>query len=226
MTAVSSTTSSNNVYDTINANNSSSSTTTSTTQDAQDRFLTLLVTQLQNQDPLNPMDNSEMTSQLAQISTVSGIEQLNTTLSSLVDSLGTSQSLQASGMIGKNVLVPGTQMVLSDGTAYAGVNLSSAADQVTVTISDSSGKVVHTEKLGAQEAGVFNIAWDGTTDSGSKAADGTYKFSVTATQGGTAVTVDPLQIGTVSALVRSGSEFLLDLGSLGTFSFEDVQQIL
>jgi len=226
MTTVSSTTSSNSVYDTINANNSSSSTTTSTAQDTQDRFLTLLVTQLQNQDPLNPTDSSELTSQLAQISTVTGIDQLNTTLSSLVDSLGTSQSMQASDLIGKNVLVPGTQMVLSDGAAYAGVNLSSAADQVTVTISDSSGKVVRTEKLGAQKAGVFDIGWDGKTDSGTTAADGTYKFSVTATQGGKDVAVDALQIGTVSALVRSGSGYLLDLGSLGTFSYDDVQQIL
>ncbi len=226
MATVSSTTPTGGVYDTINANNSSSSTTSSTAADTQDRFLTLLVTQLQNQDPLNPMDNSELTSQLAQISTVTGIEELNTTLSSLVNNLGTNQSLQASGLIGKSVLVPGTQMVLTDGAAYAGVNLSSAADEVTVTISDSSGTVVHTQKLGAQEAGVFNVSWDGTTDSGTTAEDGTYKFTVTATQGGTAVSAEALQFGGVYGLIRSGSEFLLDLGELGTFSYDDVQQII
>jgi flagellar basal-body rod modification protein FlgD len=85
---------------------------------------------------------------------------------------------------------------------------------------------VRTEKLGAQKAGVFDIGWDGKTDAGTTAADGTYKFSVTATQGGKDVAVDALQIGTVSALVRSGSGYLLDLGSLGTFSYDDVQQIL
>jgi flagellar basal-body rod modification protein FlgD len=227
MTTVSSTTSASDLFASINAANSAgSSTTTSTTLEAQDRFLTLLVTQLKNQDPLNPMDNSQMTSQLAQISTVSGIDKLNTTLNSLMDSIGTSQSMQASEMIGKNVLVPGTQMTLSSGAAYAGINLSAAADQVTLKIMDSSGNVIHTQKLGAQDAGVFNIAWDGTTDAGTTAADGTYKFSVEATQGGKAVTVAPLQIGTVSALVRSSSGFLLDLGSLGNFNFTDVQQIL
>ena len=80
---------------------------TSTSAASQDRFLKLLVTQLKNQDPLNPMDNAEMTSQLAQMSTVSGIEKLNTTMTSLADGLATSQSMQAAGMLGKSVLVPG-----------------------------------------------------------------------------------------------------------------------
>ena len=227
MSTVSATNASSNIFASINAANSASSTaTTSSTQEAQDTFLKLLVTQLKNQDPLNPMDNAQMTSQLAQMSTVSGIDKLNTTLSSLVDSAGTSQSLQAAAMIGKNVLVPGSQLALSNGAAYAGVNLSGAADQVTLTILDSSGNVVQTETLGAQKAGVLDIAWDGTNNAGAKVADGTYKFSVNATQGSNAVTVNPLQIGTVSALVRSGSGFLLDLGTLGTFNFTDVQQIL
>ena len=226
MTTVSSTSSASDIFASINAANSAGTATTSTTQEAQDRFLTLLVTQLKNQDPLNPMDNSQMTSQLAQISTVSGIDKLNTTLNTLMDSIGTSQSMQASQMIGKSVMVPGAQMTLSSGAAYAGINLSGAADQVTLKILDSSGNVIHTQQLGAQDAGVFNIAWDGTADAGTKAADGNYKFSVEATQGGKAVTAAPLQIGTVSALVRSNGGFLLDLGALGTFNFTDVQQIL
>ena len=208
----------------------SSSTSTTTTKTAaeeqQDRFLQLLVTQLKNQDPLNPMDNAQMTSQMAQMSTVSGIEKLNTTLNSLVDDIGASQSMQAASMIGKEVLVPGANLTLSKGSAYAGINLSSAADQVTLKITDSSGKVVQTETLGAHAAGVFNIAWDGAQADGTKAADGNYKFTVEAVQGGNAVTATALQLGTVSALVRSSSGFLLDLGALGTVDFKDVQQIL
>lgn len=207
-------------------NGASSSTSASKTQEAEDRFLKLLVTQLKNQDPLNPMDNAQMTSQLAQMSTVEGIDKLNTTLNSLVNDLGTSQSMQAAGMIGKHVMVSGNQLSLVNGVAYAGLNLSSAADQVTVNVLDASGTVIETQKLGAQEAGVLNFAWDGTTSSGVKAADGSYKFSVQATQGGQSVTVDPLQIGTVSALVRTNSGFLLDLGALGTVDFKNVQQIL
>ena len=225
MATVQSTNTSGDIYSAINATGKSTS-STATVEDPQDRFLKLLVTQLKNQDPLNPMDNAQMTSQLAQMSTVSGIEKLNTTLSTLVDNLGSSQSMQAADMIGKSVLVPGSQLVLSSGAAFAGINLASAADQVTLKVLDSTGTVIQTQKLGAQKAGVLDIAWDGTTDAGVKAADGTYKFTVEATQGSNAVTVDALQVGTVSALVRSKSGFLLDLGALGQVDFKNVQQIL
>ena len=102
MAAVETSTTSSSVLAALNSNSSSSKSTTSA-EDIQNRFLTLLVAQLENQDPLNPMDNAEMTSQMAQMSTVSGIEKLNTTLNSLVDSIGTSQSMQAASMIGKPV---------------------------------------------------------------------------------------------------------------------------
>ena len=225
MAAVSGTSTVNDPFAAINATKKSAS-STATVEDPQDRFLKLLVTQLKNQDPLNPMDNAQMTSQLAQMSTVSGIEKLNTTLSTLVDNLGSSQSMQAADMIGKSVLVPGSQLVLKSGTAFAGINLASAADQVTMKVLDSTGAVIQTQKLGAQKAGVLDIAWDGTTDSGIKAADGAYTFTVEATQGSNQVTVDALQVGTVSALVRSKSGFLLDLGVLGQVDFKNVQQII
>ena len=198
----------------------------SSSADIQDRFLNLLVAQISNQDPLNPMDNAQMTTQLAQINTVTGIEKLNTTLNSLVDGVGSSQSIQAAQMLGKSVLVEGTQLSLAKGEAYGGVNLAAAADSVTLTISDASGTVLQTQNLGARDAGSFNFNWDGKTDAGVTSADGAYKFSVSATQGGNTVAATPLQVGTVSALVRSGSGFLLDLGSLGTVDFKSVQQIL
>lgn len=197
-----------------------------TAENPQDRFLKLLVTQLKNQDPLNPLDNAQMTSQLAQMSTVSGIEKLNTTLGSLLDSFGNSQSMQAAGLIGKSVLTPGTRLSLSDGAAYGGVNLTAAADKVKLSILNSAGQVVQTQDLGARDAGVFNFAWDGMTDADGKASNGIYTFSVEATQGGNKVVADALQIGTVSALVRTSSGFLLDLGTLGTVDFKNVQQIL
>ncbi len=225
MTAVASTNSSSDVFAAINAAGSSK-TTTSSTQDAQDKFLTLLVTQLKNQDPLNPMDNAQMTSQLAQMSTVSGIEKLNSTLSTLLDSVGTSQSMEAASMIGKSVLVPGSGLTLASGAAYAGVNLSGAADQVQISILNTAGDVIETQNLGARDAGSFTFAWDGTTTAGTAAKDGAYTFKVDAVQGGASVNATALAIGTVSALVRSTSGFLLDLGALGTVDFKNVQQIL
>ena len=238
MTTTTSATSSSNVFDAINTANGVG-TTTSNTNATQDRFLKLLVTQLQNQDPLNPMDNAQMTTQLAQISTVTGIDKLNTTLSSMIDSVASSQNVQSAEMIGKSVLVAGSQLVLSSSTekdstgkevttksAVGGVKLASAADSVTLTVKDSSGNVVSVQNLGAQKAGVFNFAWDGTTDAKTTAADGTYTISVSALQGTDKVEATAMQFGTVSALVRSGSTFLLDLGSLGKVALADVQQIL
>ncbi|MFT3851057.1 MAG: flagellar hook assembly protein FlgD [Propionivibrio sp.] len=224
MATTSATSSSNNIYSAING--TSTTTTKTAAEEQQDRFLTLLVTQLQNQDPLNPMDNAEMTSQMAQMSTVTGIEKLNTTLNSMVDSIGMSQSMQAASMIGKNVLVPGSSLTLNDGIGYAGINLSSPADQVTIKILDSNGKVVQTEEIGAHESGVINIAWDGVLADGTTAADGNYKFTVEAVQDGKAVTATALQIGTVSAITRTSDGFKLDLGALGTVNFSDVLEII
>lgn len=225
MATVESTTTSSSVLAALNSGGSTS-TSTSSTEDIQNRFLTLLVAQLENQDPLNPLDNTEITSQLAQMSTVQGIEQLNSQLSSLVDSLGDTQAVQASALIGNTVLVPGASLTLSKGEAYGGVNLASAADQVTVSILDSTGKVIQTQKLGANEAGNVLFSWDGSTSSGTAATDGSYSFKVTATKGTASVTADALQLGTVSALTRTASgNFQLDLGSLGKFDFDDVQQV-
>lgn len=224
MATTSATSSTSSTYSAING--TSTTTTKTAAEEQQDRFLTLLVTQLQNQDPLNPMDNADMTSQMAQMSTVTGIEKLNTSLNSLVDSIGTSQSMQAASMIGKNVMVPGSSLTLSEGAAYAGINLSSAADQVTIKILDSNGKVVQTEELGAHDAGVINIAWDGVLADGTTAADGTYRFTVEAVQGGSAVTATALQVGTVSAITRTSDGFKLDLGALGTVNYSDVLEII
>jgi flagellar basal-body rod modification protein FlgD len=225
MTTVDTSTTSSSILASLNSGSSGSSSST-TTEDIQNRFLTLLVAQLENQDPLNPLDNTEITSQLAQMSTVQGIEQLNTQLTSLVDSLAQTQAVQASSLIGNTVLVPGANLTLSDGEAYGGVNLSSAADQVTVSILDSSGKVVQTQTLGANEAGNVLFSWDGSTSSGETAPDGAYTFEVSASNGSSSVTAEALQLGTVSALTRTTSgSFRLDLGSLGMYDFSDVQQI-
>ena len=217
----------NDPYAAINGNqNSNAPKKNSEVQQQEDRFLKLLTTQLRNQDPLNPMDNAQMTSQLAQMSTVSGIEKLNATLNTLVNSFGDNQSMQAASMIGKSVLVPGTQLELNKGLGYGGVSLSENADKLKIEIKDSTGKVIQTQDLGAQKAGVINFAWDGKDDAGVKAPDGVYKISVQALRGGEKVKADPLQVGTVSALVRSGGGFLLDLGALGRVDFNTVQQIL
>jgi flagellar basal-body rod modification protein FlgD len=222
MATVQATSSPSNVFSAVNAGASGAA----AVPDEESRFLKLLVTQLKNQDPLNPMDNAQMTSQIAQINTVSGIAKVNTTLGTLLDSFNSSQAVQSTGMIGKSVLVAGSQLSLANGQAVGGVKLDGPADQVTVNILNAGGKVLQTQDLGAREAGNLNFSWDGKNDAGESSADGAYRFSVTATQGGKEVTADPLQVGTVSALVRANSGFLLDLGALGKIDLKNVQQIL
>src|SRR4051812_12831974 len=116
-------------------------------EDIQDRFLTLLVTQIQNQDPLNPMDNAQVTSQLAQLNTVSGIAQLNKTMEGLAATFGAGQTLQAASMVGRNVMVAGDTADLvyngNAGQAYFGAELTQPVDALQVSIYDQAGKLVH-----------------------------------------------------------------------------------
>lgn len=220
-------TSVNSAADTYAALNGTGATkTTSVAEDAGNRFMTLLVTQMRNQDPLNPLDNAQVTAQLAQLNTVSGIEKLNTTLGQLLDGYNEAQGMQAAGMIGKNVMVAGKNLPLQDAQAVGAVTLSGAADKVTVTIKNANGTIVQTQELGAHEAGNAYFAWDGKDSAGNVLADGKYTFAVDASKAGKSVDSTPMQIGTVSAVSRTKDGFLLDLGAMGDVAFKDVQQIL
>lgn len=194
--------------------------------EAQDRFLTLYITQLRNQDPLNPLDNAQVTTQLAQMNTVKGIENLNTTLSKLVDMFSGGQAMQATSMIGKSVLIPGSSMELQGGIAIGGVELAEAADQINVAIKDANGLLLRTLALGPQPAGSHVFGWDGKTEAGANAVEGKYSYAIEATRAGKAISATALQAGTVSAVVRANGGFQLDLGSAGTASFDDVREIL
>lgn len=225
MSTVNSATTSADILASINGTSKSSS-GTKTAEDLQNSFLTMLTTQLQNQDPLNPMDNAQMTSQLAQISTLEGIQGLNTTLTSLLSSYNTSQALQAAGAIGSQVLVAGNSLKLASGASQGGVLLGGAADSVVVTIKDSSGRVIQTQDLGKQAAGAVAFAWDGKNASNTQLADGNYTFSVAATSAGAKVSATPIEVGTVSAVVKNGSSFVMELDSGKTVAFDDVLQFM
>lgn len=200
---------------------------TGTAQDIQDRFLKLLVTQLENQDPLNPMDNAQITSQMAQLSEVSGIEKLNTTLTNLSQS----QASQAASLIGHSVVAPGSFINLvatGNGTSggVAGVELPANADNVTVTILDSNNQAVKTIQLGKQAAGDQLFTWDGSTDAGGVAPVGNYTFSVAATAGGTTVTPVALAAGNVNSILMTPSGPQLSVSGLGNMDISAVKEIL
>lgn len=203
-----------------------------------DKFMTLLVTQLKNQDPLNPLDNAQITSQLAQLSTVTGVNKLNTTLEALKTSYQSSEALQAANMIGRGVLVPGDFVALSQGKSIMGVELASPADSVQIVITDPrTGKDVHTINVGAQAAGTIPVSWDGMTGSGNVDADGNpaalrdgkYLFRVLAERGGERLTdaasLSFDSVSSVSTSAKDGVQLNLLLKG-GVATMADVRQIL
>ncbi len=205
--------------------------------DTQDRFLTLLVTQLRNQDPLNPMDNAAVTSQIAQLSTVSGIEQLNNTLLALSGQMDLSQSMQAASFIGKEVLVPGDKIRLGsteDGLGKVatpfGFELYSKAKTVQVSILDGSGQVVRQMELDQPDQlgeGIHSLSWDGLNDQGQPLTDGAYQVQVLATDAeGKTLAADALTYGKVGSVAYSSAGLRLDLGLAGTYSLFDIRKVM
>lgn len=192
---------------------------------SQDYFLKLLVAQMNNQDPLNPMDSAQMTSQLAQLNTVQGINKLSTQLDTLLGDVTSAQSLQASTLVGHNVLVPGTSLVLADGGAVGGVNLAGDVDTLKITIKDASGTVVHSAQLGAQDAGLVNFVWDGSLDSGGTATTGTYTFAAEGKLGGSTVVADTLSNGLVASVTPGASGASVLVAGVGTVLLSQVKQI-
>lgn len=211
------------IYQSLNAPREKSF---SVANEAENRFLSLLTTQLKNQDPLNPLDNAQLTSQLAQISTVNGIERLNASLQRLLSGLEDTQTMEAAALVNRGVLVPGSSLVLGEQGAIGGLELATAADAATVTIRDANGLVMRTLTLGALPAGIHPFVWDGKTDNGQMAANGNYSTSVDVRRGNVTTTESPLTYGVVQAVTRGASGMALEVGTLGAFGTRDIRQIL
>lgn len=186
---------------------------------AADRFLKLLVAQMQNQDPLNPMDNAQVTSQMAQIQTVTGIEKLNGTVAGLTSQFVQMQALQGASLVGRDVIVPGNQLDVREGVGQGGFELASAADAVKVEILSPSGQVVQTLQLGARSAGMHSFNWD----AGTATNDSGLRFRVTSTLGGTTTSATALMRDSVDAVTTSGTGFRLELARAGSVGYADVK---
>ncbi len=209
----------------LDAINGSRNTAKTTAQEAQDRFMTLLVTQMKNQDPLNPMDNAQVTSQLAQLSTVTGIDKLNNTMEALIGSVQSSQSMQASGMIGRVVLTEGNNVDLFEGDSLFAVDLPASADNVKVTIKDADGVIVREMSLGKQPFGLLELNWGGETNSGEIAADGRYFYEVSATSASGTINTVPMAYSMVNSVSNSADGIQMNLSNLKTVSLGEIKQV-
>ena len=182
---------------------------------SEDRFMTLLVAQMRNQDPLNPLENAEVTTQLAQINTVRGIEGMSRSLETLLARLGGGDPLQASSMLGKSVLIEGQSLEVgaADIPVTGGARLSEAAGRVEVEILDADGNAVRSLPLGAQPAGVTVFEWDGRDASGDPVDAGTYQFRVVAYGEGSPQPLATLATQKVTGVTRDGEALQLRLQS-------------
>ena len=192
-------------------------------------FLTLMLAQLKNQDPTSPVDSNTFLTQLAQLSEVQGITQLNTSFSSLSSSLSPSQALQASSLLGHQALVSSpTAQLAANGTVTGAVNVPQTTSSVVLSVADSSGNVVRTIGLGAQSAGLANYSWDGKETNGSQAPAGTYTLTAQyAGQTKTSTAATTLVNGTVESVsMGAGSAGLtLNVAGVGSVPFSSLQQI-
>jgi flagellar basal-body rod modification protein FlgD len=195
----------------------------------QSDFLKLMVTQLNNQDPTKPMDSGQFYSQIAQFSTVAGIQDLQTSFQQMANAMYSNQALQASAMVGRDVLVPAqTATIASGGVLVGTVDLSSSASNVQVSIYDSAGQLVRTLQLGPQAAGSPTFVWDGKDSNGAAVAGGIYRVAATTTVNGQSQALTTSLADRVESvsLGKSGQGITLNLSSVGSVSLADVKEVM
>ncbi|HEX2012087.1 MAG TPA: flagellar hook capping FlgD N-terminal domain-containing protein [Roseateles sp.] len=209
----------------LNGSGSGSATSTQSAADTQDRFLKLLVAQMQNQDPMNPLDNAQVTSQLAQIQTVTGIGGLNTSIQGLTSQFTQMQALQGVSLVGRNVSLASNNMVVTevDGAKIGkgSYDLSGAADKVKLEVLSPAGVVIDTVDLGAQSAGLQKFSWP--ADKGVGYDNLTYR--ITATRGTAAVAATPYATDKVLAISTNGSKLQVKLEGLGMVDYSLVKLV-
>lgn len=189
---------------------------------SQDRFLKLLVAQLNNQDPMNPMDNAQMTSQMAQINTVTGITQLNETMKSMSRQFTSMQMLQGTSMIGHDVLVQSNTLSIASGSGKGAFDLAANATKVSMQVLSPGGQVIDTVEFGALGAGRQNFTWDASGYTGG----GSPSFKITASSGGANVPVTTLARDTVVSVGIDGAAMTLQLKGRSAISYDAVQAVL
>jgi len=192
------------------------------------QFLQLMTTQLQNQDPTQPLDPSQFVSQLAQLSEVSSIEGMQSSIASLVSSLSASQLMSGAALVGTNVLAPGSTVNLgSSNTPSGAISVPSGTTALEVNVLDSTGATVQQITLTPQPGTTQGFTWDGTMLNGTRAPAGTYTLQAVGTVSGTSTSLNTeisTEVDSVS-INSSTNALMLNTADLGTIPFTSVTQV-
>ena len=195
----------------------------------QEDFIKLMTTQMNHQDPMKPMENGDFLSDMAQFSTVSGLKEIKDSFNSLASSLKSSQALQASSMVGRKVLVPGSMSTFSEGTPMKGaVSLENNVTDLKVAIMDDKGSLMKEISLGDKVAGVAHFSWDGMLSADKKAMSGNYSIKAIGNVDGKSESLNTLITDTVQSvsLGAGGQSVSLSLANAGSATLADVKEIL
>ncbi len=194
----------------------------------QEDFLTLMITQFKNQDPFEPMDNGQFLGQLAQFSTVSGIDSLNSGFAGLEGALRDEQALQAANLVGRTIVAE-SDIAYFDGSSAVsgGIDLPAAAAGVQIDITDASGQLVQQLNLGRQPSGNAAFSWDGRDADGDRVEAGSYRLSARVIRGQNIESVPTLLEARVDSVTlgRYGGDMTLNLTGGGSLSLSQVYRI-
>lgn len=189
-------------------------------------FLKLMTAQMKNQDPFDPVDNTQMVAQMAQFSSLAGITEMSSTLKAIADKLGATSTQDAISYVGRTVLLPGNVAYgRASGGIAGGIELGADASNVTVAISNANGELLHTADLGAHKAGTISYDWDGKTAGGVDAGAGPFTVSVSANDGSRSVPANGLVWAPVTSVSTTSGAAVLTLPGIGEVPVSAVRQI-
>lgn len=224
MTEINSSTSS----DIINSLGTKTNAATEEQDLGKDAFLQLMIAQLQNQDPLSPAKNEDFIAQLAQFSSVEGIQNINSSIEELATAFRSSQALEASSLVGRQVQVSADTATLSaDGPVRGTIDLATSSANIKLYIEGPDGQVIRTQDIGTQERGAIDFTWDGTNESGLRVADGAYRVYASGLVDGEIADL-PVAIGANvnSVTIGQNDSMILNIEGVGAVPLSEVSRFL
>ncbi|QNS02017.1 MAG: flagellar biosynthesis protein FlgD [Buchnera aphidicola (Pentalonia nigronervosa)] len=199
----------------------------STSLDLQKNFLNLLIAQIKNQDPTDPIKNTDLTSQLAQINSAIGIDKLNNAVNNVSNQIQKNRNVQVSSLIGRRVMIPSTQMIHTHGIETKfGIELIGYATTVKIQVKDNNGNIVHLQNIKNVQPGVHIFQWDGKNLNNEDTSTGRYNVFVEAANKEQLVPVSILNEALVNSIITVSGDPIIDLGILGNTKLSKIRAIL